>query len=140
MILTHTISLPELLWTVWCTAGLIFLLKLTRDAVRDWQWVIHSNHNGVREYAAINSVIVFCSMTLTQLVFVIIGLIAMMQVPAVQDQVSPLTYVIAGLFMLASASKTVFAIILVVRKENLVGKIEDGTWVYKERNEDSLPH
>lgn len=134
MILTHTISAPELIWTVWCSAGLLFLLKLLRDAVVDWRWVIKSGHNSVREYAAINSVLVYTTMTLTELVFVIAGIVAMMIPPPVQQTVSPLTYTLTGLFITASAGKTIMAVIISIRKETLTEKIESGEWVVTKRD------
>lgn len=122
--ITHTISIPELLWTVWCAIGLVFLVVLLFKSLTDWIWVITNRINGIREYAAINSVIVFSSMALTQFVFVLIGIIAMLE-PSPNQKVQTLSYVIGSLFSLASASKTIFAIILVIRKKRLLEKIEE---------------
>jgi len=135
MILTHTISVPELIWTLWCGAGLGYLIKLLVGAIKDWKWIIHNGANGIREYDAINSVLIFATMNITQLAFVIIGLIAMTQPPAIAGHVSSLTYVNAAVFVFASSVKTILAVIISTRKQNLIERVESGEWEFKRREQ-----
>lgn len=108
--------------------GLIFLLKLLYASFQDWRFVVDRGINGLREYTAVNSVLVFATMSITQCVSVVAGIIAMMLPESQLHVVSSLTYVLTGLFIFASSAKTILAGIIAVRRKTVIERIESGKW------------
>jgi len=127
-VITHTISIPELIWTLWCLVGLLYCLRLFWSSIQDWRYLTERGLDSIREYAAVNSVLIFATMTTTHLSFVVVGIVAMSIPPSTQHVIAPIYYVMAGIFMFTSSVKTLLAIIITTRKNNLVERIESGQW------------
>jgi len=119
MIITSTISLPEILWTVICFIGLIYTFKLFIKAVGSLKFLKLGGINHARSYSAITTIWVFGSMTFSQFIYVLIGVFAMAQ-PSPGDIVHPLTYAIFTAFICSSAIMAMIAYIIEARKEQLI--------------------
>lgn len=121
--ITHTISFIELVWTVFCSIGLLFSVKLLRRAVDDLKLLRRAEVNHFREFSAVTSVWIFGLLTYMQFTFVMVGVIAMTQ-PSPNNVVSPLSYFIGGVFLQSSFNFDVVAYILNKRKEDLIAMIQ----------------
>lgn len=95
--LTKTISVPEAIWTASCGAGLVFNARLAYNAVIDLVSLRVRQINSIREYAAITTVIAFASWAIVQMIFVFIGVVAMLNVNV--SRVSTFQYVTVGVFL-----------------------------------------
>jgi 4-hydroxybenzoate polyprenyltransferase len=101
-VITHTISITELVWTLFALTGLVFNGSQLVQAVRDYVFVKKNKINSIREYAATTTFLMFASWTLVQFVFVVIGFLAML-VESPNNVVSPVSYVLTMAFVVVSA-------------------------------------
>lgn len=122
--ITHTISVVEVLWTSVCAFGLFYAVQLLLRAMNDVRWLIVHDMNGLRRHAAISSVLIYMGMTMTQLGYVIIGIIAMI-LPSPNNKVQPLTYVITAVFITMSVFKTLISFALNRRRDELVKMVKE---------------
>src|SRR4051812_33551516 len=76
-LVTRTISWPELTWTVVSLLGFFFCGNVALRAMIQLLSMRVLKINSIREYAAITTVIAFLSWTAVQMVFAVIGIIAM---------------------------------------------------------------
>jgi hypothetical protein len=123
VILTHTISLIELLWTGCCTIGLFFNCKALARAAGDLLAVKIRRINSIREYAAITTMSMFIAMVIVQVVFVIDGALAM-SIPSPNNHVQPLSYVITSSFILCSFILSLLAYVQDKRRNNIIEMIK----------------
>jgi uncharacterized membrane protein HdeD (DUF308 family) len=119
LIISHTVSVPELLWTLFCLVGLIYSTKLFRRAVGNLSFLRDGGVNHTRSYSATTTIWTFSGMMFSQFVYVLIGIIAML-LPASNNVVQPLTFVITISFVCSSAIMSIIAYIIEARKEQLI--------------------
>ena len=119
MIITSTISLPEILWTVFCFIGLLYSLRLFIRAVGSLKFLKLGGFNHTRSYSAITTIWVFASMTFSQFIYVLIGVFALAQ-PSPGNIIRPTTYAIFIAFVCSSAIMTIIAYIIEARKDQLI--------------------
>lgn len=124
LLITHTVSVVEVIWTVICSLGLLYNTKLLYDAVEDHVNVKKNRINGIRSYAAMTTAIMFGSWTLIQFMFVMVGVISML-LPSPAGNVQPLTYILTVVFIFASAFMTVTAYTTNSRRRVLIKRIRE---------------
>lgn len=78
---THTISVTELVWTLFCLVGFFYNLRILRRALGDLFDLKKRKINSIREYAARLTVFVYGMLTFVQFVFSLMGLLAMLIPP-----------------------------------------------------------
>lgn len=101
--ITHTISVTELIWTLFCTVGLFYNLRIFVRAVHDLSFVRSRKINSIREYSARLTVIAYLTWVTVQGGFVFVGLSAMtIPPPPHTSATSPLQILITGVFLLLS--------------------------------------
>lgn len=120
--ITHTVSVVELLWTTFCLVGLVFNARQLRRAVVDVSDLRRLRINSIREYAAITTVLMFLTWTITQFMFVLVGAIAMTSVSP-NNKVTPTSYVITVAFILISALFALAGYVIDIRRSKLIEKI-----------------
>jgi prolipoprotein diacylglyceryltransferase len=125
--ITHTITVLELVWTIVAVCGLIFNGLLMLRALQDHDWLIHSSVNGdhdLRTYVALTSIFIFSGGFLTQLGYVVVGVIAM-NFPS--SGVHPHTpqIVTACIFIAGSLIGTTLAAIIYIRRTKVVKIVAD---------------
>lgn len=99
MNLTATIGLEEVIWTVVAAVGTFYVWGNRKEALLD-QWAVKkSGKNGVRKAAADHAVYVETAILKIEVIFLVVGLIAMtrVQTASVGNRVF-----LAGLLILAS--------------------------------------
>lgn len=126
MILTHTISLPELVWTCVSAFGLYFALRLYLRAVNDMRWLVRLGMNSDREQAARILIVTYGLIAFSQLSSTVIGLIAMALPTANVGEVNPFTYVIAAVFILKSLTLAGGEFLVDRMRQALVKKLATG--------------
>lgn len=111
MLITHTISLTELVWTVVCLVALWYFLKLFRRAMTDLRWVQSEGLNGARRDAARIPIVIFGMLLGVEVGYVILGLVALTLPPLSPGQQRPSTfgYVASVVFILSTVSLTIGA-------------------------------
>lgn len=130
--ITHTISVVELLWTIIALIGLYLCGRLLILSLSDVQWLKENELNGLRQHAAISSVFIYLTMSMTQFSFMLIGIIAMI-LPSPNNHVQPFTYVITGVFISMSVFKSIMALLINHRRDEL------RLMLMKERDGNVLP-
>lgn len=124
MILTHTISLVEIIWTFICTLGLFFNFRVLMRASGDLQFVKTQKINSIREYAALTTMSMFVALVVVQLVFVIDGCLAM-TLPSPGGKPQPLSYIITASFVLCSCILALLGFIQDTRRRYIITMIEE---------------
>lgn len=125
---TNTISIPELLWTIGTSIGLFFNLRQLTRAVVDFREVRRRRINSIREYAASTTLYMFGSWTFIQVVFVLVG-IAAMTIPSPQSLVSSVQYAILIGFVGISFFLAISGYIVDNRRAvliNMIAQMEEG--------------
>src|SRR4051812_6605240 len=74
---THTISVPEVVWTVVTGIGLYINFTLTRGVFKDLSDLREAKINHIREFAAVSSVLSESLKLFIQFCFFSVGVIAM---------------------------------------------------------------
>lgn len=120
---THTISIVELIWTTFTFVGLIFNTRQLLRAVGDFVELRRRRINSIREYAATTTVFMFTTWVLVQLMMVMVGTLAMTQPSASPAHISPTSYGITTGFVLISAILGLGGYIMDKRRVSLVAKI-----------------
>lgn len=123
-LVTHTISIVELLWTLFTFVGLIFNAKQLRSAVGDFIELRRRRINSIREYAATTTVYMFTTWTLVQGMMVGVGVLAM-TVPSPGARVQPTSYAISAAFIGVSAMLGIGGYVMDKRRSALIDKIND---------------
>ena len=123
MELTGTVSVIEVIWTLFCVIGLIYSLKLMGRSATDLFAIRIKKINSIREYAAITTVILFVTLTLVQFLFVLIGVVAMLAEQSTSG--SRTGYVVAALFIFVSFMLDVSLYTVEKRRSALVKKIAE---------------
>lgn len=127
MKLTHTISLIEVLWTLFTAIGLYYNSKILLRSVGDYQAVKLAKQNHMREYSARLTVWTYGTWTFVQFVFVITGAIAMtVPAPTPNGQPATITYVITAAFIMCSFLLAMSSYIVESGREKLIAMIEKG--------------
>lgn len=80
MALTNRITVVELVWTLFCLPGAIWAFKLLYASAGDYYFLKIRKINGVRDYAAMTSLVLFTSVAICNFMFVLIGGIAMVSI------------------------------------------------------------
>jgi hypothetical protein len=119
LLITHTVSVPELLWTLFCLIGLIYSTKLFRRAVGNLSFLKDGGINYSREYSATTTIWIFGGMMFSQFIYVVIGVAAML-LPSPNEVVHPFTFVVTIAFICSSAIMSVIAYVIEARKEQLI--------------------
>lgn len=121
--LTNTISLPEVIWTVFTGFGLFLNIRLLKMAKDNLKSLRQLGINSLREFAAVTSLISESLRVLVQFIFFMVGAVAMM-IPASTSTNPP------AFQWVLSFALCVTAVILVIaswvdkqRRESLVYKI-----------------
>lgn len=124
LIVTHTVSVPEILWTTFTLAGLILSALLLRRAVIDLFFIRAEGLNHYREFSANTTILTFMMLALIQLCYVVSGVIAML-VPTPDDSVTPTTYGLTAVFLFSSAAFDLLALMINRRKGDLIEMIKE---------------
>lgn len=122
--ITHTISLLELLWTIIALVGLGFITALFVRTCGDY--IIAKHYNGskqLRLYAAMTSVLIFTGGLLTQISYVAVGIVAMTQ-PSTHEHTTTANYITASIFIIASFISVIFAILIYRRRVKIIEILE----------------
>ena len=123
--LTSTVSWPEFLWMLVVTPGLFYAVRLVRRASSDFQVLRRAQINGVRDYAALTTLMLFSAVAITQLGFFVIGLLSVTQAPR-GGRVSPLSWVLAGVFIMVAAVLALTTFLVEKRRQSLLDRIAAG--------------
>lgn len=122
--ITHTISMLELSWTIIGLIGLCFMIALFHRTYVDYQIAVEYNgQHRIRQYAAKTSLLIFIGGCITQLSYVVVGIVAMTQ-PSVHHRVSVANYITGSSFILSSAISVVFAAVIYRRRVKIVQMLE----------------
>jgi hypothetical protein len=122
-LLTSTVSWPELIWTVAAAVGLVFNSISLIRAAADLIVLRIKKINSIREYAAMTTMCAYASWTLTQLIFVLIGVHAMSRPPVSAESSRQLFPLICFLFISAILAGT--SIFIERRRVRLLMKIRE---------------
>ena len=122
--ITHTITIIELIWTVCGLLGLWFNGRVFRRAAGDYIELRRRRINFIREYAAITTMIAFGTWTVGQLMFALVGAVAMAQ-PNVSSSLTPTQAAITVCFILVAVLFALSAYIVDVRRQVIVRKIAE---------------
>lgn len=117
--ITHTVSILELAWTMVAFLGLIFVIMILGRAQGDYNLLMQYHLNGLRKYAAMTSILIFLGGTITQISYMVVGVVAMTQ-PSLHNKVTVPNYISAGTFLLSSLTATVFAGVIWRRRVRIV--------------------
>jgi hypothetical protein len=101
---------------------MLFNGRQLRRAVGDFVELRRRRINSIREYAATTTVFMFATWTLVQMMFVLVGLVAM-TVPSPNRRVAPTSYVLTGAFVMTSFFLAVGGYIIDQRRKALIAKI-----------------
>lgn len=124
MIITHTVSLVEVIWTLVSLFGLYFNMHVLIRAAGDFLSVKVRRINSIREYAATTTLQLFITLVIVQLMFVVDGILAM-TVPSPNNRVQPLSYVITASFVIVSFVLALLGFMQDRRRHNIVHMIRD---------------
>lgn len=102
MEITNTITVPEILWTVFCLIGLFYNFRIFIRAFGDLRHLQIKRIDGLRRYSGRLSALTYGTWTLVQLVFVLIGVVAMTQPSPPHQIVTALQIEITVAFILTS--------------------------------------
>lgn len=122
--ITHTISILELSWTLIALVGLGFQIALFHRVMDDY--IIADHYDGkrlFRRYAAKTSVFIFLGGLLQQVAFVIVGMVAMTQ-PAIHQRITTANYISGFTFIFSSLLSVGFAAIIYHRRMKIVTMLE----------------
>lgn len=124
--ITHTISLPELVWTITTAFGTIFCARITNRAIIDLISLRIRRINSIREYAAITTLWCFVTWTLVEFSFCMAGVNAM-TVPNPDSKIHPPAqqYITLGIFEFMSFLLAWAAFTIDRRRIFLVRKLEE---------------
>jgi hypothetical protein len=123
--LTRTVSLLEVFWTLTCSIGLFYDIKLFSRASGDLAALKRFGINSLREYAASTSKYLYGSLTAVQGVFVLVGLLAMMVPPAAGTDKPPavISWILTIGFIAASVLLAVASRVNEQRRKKTIEKI-----------------
>lgn len=107
--ITHTISLTELIWTFFSFIAFVYNFRITRRSLQDLDYVRVRKINSIREYSARLTVVTYTSWTVVQGVFVLMGAIAMTIAPTTNRAVTPFQIVLTSGFLAVSILLAVIA-------------------------------
>lgn len=125
--ITHTITIFELIWTVVALCGLGFMLGVLHRAYKDREWIIKEHANGyheLRKSVSVTSILIFLGGCITQLSYVLVGIIAMTQ-PSPGGRIHVTSIINSIIFVIASITGTVFAGAIYVRRVRVVQEIAE---------------
>lgn len=80
--------------------------------------------NSIREYAAITTLTLFLALVMVQIMFVVVGLLAM-TVPSPNGRVQPLSYIITAAFVIVSATFGAVGYVQDRRRQHIVKMIQE---------------
>jgi len=120
--LTHTISVVEVVWTIFCGLGLYFNVSLFWRASIDLAALRLNKINHIREHAAVTHVLSFAGMSFVQFVMLLIGLMAM-TIP--DNPVSKFRYAVATIFIIVSFVLALLGWVQESRRRHLLRMIAD---------------
>jgi hypothetical protein len=123
-LITHTITLTELIWTALCAPGLGLTTRLFFKAGGDLVELKLRRINSIREFAAVTTMILYGCLTLVQFMFVVIG-VFLMFIPNNAHPYSPGQYVVATAFITVSAIFDITLLVLEARRQELLRKIAE---------------
>lgn len=121
--ITHTISVLELTWTIVSLIGLIFVAAIFRRTVGDYEYVVSAGVNGFRRYAARTTITIFAGGVITQFAYVAIGVVAMTQ-NSTKTHITVANWITGIILIAASALSAIFAVVIYRRRSKLVAMIE----------------
>lgn len=125
--ISHTISITELLWTLFCGVGLFFNTRILLRAVGDLTYLRARKINSLREYSARLTVFTYASWALVQLAFTAVGAVAMSQPPAKGSSQAVTTFqiVLTTVFIMVSFLLASSAAVNEIGRRNLLDKMKE---------------
>lgn len=121
--ISHTITVPELLWTVFTGIGLGFNISLFLEANQDLRTLRRANINSIREYASISNIISEGLRTFTQFTFFILGIVAML-VPNDHTRIPTFQWVLTITFILLATILAGSSALDRIRRKRLMDLIQ----------------
>jgi hypothetical protein len=125
LILTRTISVPEVLWTVVSLFAAIYVARLVWRAYGNLRYLRQMGWNSTREYSAKTAFIIFLALGIVPVLNTLAGLLAMAIPSASMTSVHPFTFVVTGIFILKSVLIAGFAFWIERRQVSLIRRIQD---------------
>lgn len=122
MILTHTISVVELIWMIGCLPGLFYNGRILRRAAGDLAVLRVRRINSIREFSAITTITLFAYLTVVQALFVMIGGIALITPQA--DKITTTGYTITVVFLIVSLMSGMIGWLIDKRRRSLIRIID----------------
>lgn len=123
---THTVSIPEIVWSFIAFLGVLFNGRITWRALQDLLSLRARRINHIREYAAITTVVLFLDATIVQVGFLAVGVVQMTTPGThVNGGIPPQQYVTAGIIVAMELLLAAGAAIVERRRVKLVKKIRD---------------
>lgn len=125
--ITHTISLPEMLWTAVTFFGLTYQISTLREALKDVQFLRNAGINSIREFAANTSLLSETLRTFVVFSFVLVGVIAMTLPAPTNGQGQPPTfgYVLTAVFILDAALISLGSMLDKYRRKRLIEMMQE---------------
>ena len=118
MNLTSTISLPEVLWMLAVVPGSFYGVRLVRRSSFEFASLRRDKINGIRDYAALTTLLLYSAITLVMVGDSVIGLVAMTQpTPARKPTVTTWTLTSIFIFTTFVLAGTLY---LVERRRNVL--------------------
>lgn len=133
--ITDTISILELVWTLSCGGGAYFALRLVRRSVRNIRNLRARKINSVRQFAAHITLYTYLLIAFVQVAFVFAGIAAMMLAPANPSKpVSGLAVIVTVTFMLTSFVLSIGSYVIESKRRKLLQLVEKLEFSLKESN------
>lgn len=124
MNLTHTISVIEILWVVMALPGFVYALILTNRASADFRYLRREKINGIRDYSAFTTTIMYSTVLMIEFLFVTLGVVAMF-IPAATAHVTPLAFVITFCLFTINFMMTLASFSVERRREVLIRRLAE---------------
>lgn len=124
LVITRTISAPEILWTLVSLFAAIYVFRLFWRAWANLKFLRKMGWNSIREYAATTSMIVFGALCIVPCMNTLAGVLAMAIPSASLNKVHPITFMITGIFITKSILVACFAYWIDRRQVRLIREIE----------------
>lgn len=132
MIITHTVSLLEIVWTLISVCGLYYNARVFSRALGDWMLVRINEINGIIDYSAATTLSLFTALLVVQIMFVLDGVLAMC-ISSPNNHVQGLSYIITSSFVLVSVIMAGTGYIQDKRRQALAAKIRLTDRITQER-------
>lgn len=119
MELTHTISLIEIVWTLGCSPGLYYGIKIFRRATGDLFTLRRKKINSIREFSAMTTLILFGYLALMQFMFVLVGFLTMLAPQSNTNGAASTKFMVTGIFLLLSFLSSAIDYVVDKRRRSL---------------------